>query len=417
MGLENSLINFFLVPALSLIWIFSLTARGAWGLETLMKRRDLSGSVFEAGLLTTFIFSFLTYVFKDPVSRVFVFTNLLIVFLAIVTLRLLLHAHHMKITYPKVSQKLVRIRSRQNQSRVDQKFNEEFAGKYDVIDFFVEDFNDENLIPELILVMKNSKANLVFVEIGSIQNASILNEVSRLHPLGVTDVILESKLTLMSSRMRVIPGTTYFRVIQSALSDSGRTIKRIVDILGSLIALTCLLPVFAATALLIKITSKGPVLYWSKRVGQDNSVIDFPKFRSMYVGADLERKAVLGEDLQEIKNSYRTDPRITPFGRFIRRWSIDETPQFFSVLKGEMSLVGPRPVLIEELDLIPPDFHFRFIAKPGLTGLWQISGRKEVDWIDRMHQDVAYVENWTLSNDILLILRTAGAIISGRGAY
>lgn len=221
----------------------------------------------------------------------------------------------------------------------------------------------------------------------------------------------------MSSRMRVIPGTTYFRVIQSALSDSGRTIKRIVDILGSLIALTCLLPVFAATALLIKITSKGPVLYWSKRVGQDNSVIDFPKFRSMYVGADLERKAVLGEDLQEIKNSYRTDPRITPFGRFIRRWSIDETPQFFSVLKGEMSLVGPRPVLIEELDLIPPDFHFRFIAKPGLTGLWQISGRKEVDWIDRMHQDVAYVENWTLSNDILLILRTAGAIISGRGAY
>lgn len=82
-----------------------------------------------------------------------------------------------------------------------------------------------------------------------------------------------------------------------------------------------------------------------------------------------------------------------------------------------MSLVGPRPVLIEELELIPSSFHFRFIAKPGLTGLWQISGRKEVDWIDRMHQDVAYVENWSLSNDILLILRTAGAILSGRGAY
>ena len=417
MGLERNPINFILVPALSLIWIFTLAVRGAWGLENLMKRRYLFISVFEAGILTTFIFSFLAYVFKDPVSRMFVLSNLVIVFSTLICARFVLHAHHMSKTYRRASQKIVRIRSKERQSIVGPNFEREFGEKFEVIDFFVEEHPDEILVEELVEVMECSKANMIFIELGSIQNASILNEISRLHHLGVTDVIIESRLTLISSRMKVIPGTDYLRISESALSDSGKTIKRMIDITGSFFAIICLLPVYVVTALLIKLTSEGPVLYWSKRVGQDNSVIDFPKFRSMYVGADQDRSTVLGDDLELIKSSYRSDPRITPFGRFIRRWSIDEIPQFFSVLKGDMSLVGPRPVLIEELDLIPSTFHFRFIAKPGLTGLWQISGRKEVDWIDRMHQDVAYVENWSLSNDLLLILRTVGAILSGRGAY
>ena len=417
MDLGRNRINLVLVPALSLIWIFTLASRGAWGLNNLMKKRYLFIAVLEAGILTTFIFSFLAYVFKDPVSRMFVLTNLVIVFFTIISARFVLHTHHMRNTYRRASQKMMRVRSRQKQLGVEPNFQHTLGENFEVIDFFVEDHADENLVKELVAAMECSKANIIFIELGAIQSAFILNEISRLHPIGVTDVIIESKLTLMSSRMKVIPGTDYLRVSESALSDSGKSIKRMIDITGSLFAIVCLLPVYAVTALLIKLTSKGPVLYWSKRVGKDNSVINFPKFRSMYVGADVHRKAVLGDDLQEIKNSYRADSRITPFGRFIRRWSIDETPQFFSVLRGEMSLVGPRPVLIEELDLIPPTFHFRFIAKPGLTGLWQISGRKEVDWIDRMHQDVAYVENWSLSNDILLILRTAGAILSGRGAY
>jgi exopolysaccharide biosynthesis polyprenyl glycosylphosphotransferase len=417
MDLEKNRINFILIPALSLIWIFTLASRGAWGLRNLMKRRNLFNSVFEAGILTTFGFSFLAYVFKDPVSRMFVLINLVAMFVSLVCARFALHAHHMKNTFRRASQKIMRIRSKQKRLDLVPDFERVFGEKFEVIDFFVEEHQEENLVQELVKAMECSKANMVFVELGSIQSASILNEISRLHPIGVTDVIVESRLTLMSSRMKVIPGTNFLQISESALSDSGRAIKRMIDVAGSLFAIVCLIPVFAITAILVKLTSKGPVLYWSKRVGQDNSVINFPKFRSMYVGAELERKSVLGEDLQEIKNSYRTDPRITPFGRFIRRWSIDETPQFFSVLIGQMSLVGPRPVLIEELELIPSSFHFRFIAKPGLTGLWQISGRKEVDWIDRMHQDVAYVENWSLSNDILLILRTAGAILSGRGAY
>jgi exopolysaccharide biosynthesis polyprenyl glycosylphosphotransferase len=417
MDLEKNRLNFILVPALSLIWIFTLATRGAWGLRNLMKRRNLFNSVFEAGILTTFGFSFLAYVFKDPVSRMFVLINLLVVFVSLIGARFALHAYHMKNTFRKASQKIMRIRSKQKKLEVAPDFEQVFGEKFEVIDFFVEEHKEETFVQDLVNAMECSKANMVFVELGAIQNASILNEISRLHPVGVTDVIVESKLTLMSSRMKVIPGTDYLQISESALSDSGRAIKRMIDFAGSLFAIICLLPLFVITAVLIKLTSKGPVLYWSKRVGQDNSIINFPKFRSMYVGAEKDRKAVLGDDLQEIKNTYRTDPRITPFGRFIRRWSIDETPQFFSVLIGQMSLVGPRPVLMEEIDLIPSSFHFRFIAKPGLTGLWQISGRKEVDWIDRMHQDVAYVENWSLSNDILLILRTAGAILGGRGAY
>jgi lipopolysaccharide/colanic/teichoic acid biosynthesis glycosyltransferase len=309
------------------------------------------------------------------------------------------------------------VRSNQKALQDHCNFESVFGEKMQVIDFFVDDYAEEYLVEELIKVMEASKANMIFVELGAIHNPTTLNEISRLHSKGVTDVIIESSLTLFSSRMKVIPGTKYLRISESALSDSGKVIKRIIDVVGSLFAIALLLPLFLVTAISIKLTSKGPVLYWSERIGQDNSTINFPKFRSMYVGADIDRKTVLGEDLQEIKNSYKADPRITPVGRFIRRWSIDETPQFFSVLKGEMSLVGPRPVLLEELELIPSTFHFRFIAKPGLTGLWQISGRKEVDWIDRMHQDVEYVENWSLGTDLLLILRTAGAIVTGRGAY
>jgi exopolysaccharide biosynthesis polyprenyl glycosylphosphotransferase len=417
MGLESFAINFILVPALSLLWIFTLSIRGAWGLSNLMHRRDLLSSVFEAGIFTMLIFSFLAYIFKDPVSRLFVLSNLVVVFLLLITLRLIFHGQYIKNTFSKSVQKLVRVRAKKSQSGVEPDFRGELGGSITVIDFFVDDYPEDILLPKLVKELERSKANLIFIELGAIQSTGVLNEISRLHSLGVTDVIIESKLTLFSSRTKVIPGTSYMRISESALSDSGRAIKRLIDVFGSLLAIVFLLPMYAVTAVTIKLTSKGPVLYWSERVGQDNSIINFPKFRSMYVGADQRRQAVLGGDLETIKENYRHDSRVTPFGRFIRRWSIDETPQFFLVLRGEMSLVGPRPVLIEEMQLIPSAFHFRFIAKPGLTGLWQISGRKEVDWIDRMHQDVAYVENWSLSNDILLILRTAGAIITGRGAY
>jgi lipopolysaccharide/colanic/teichoic acid biosynthesis glycosyltransferase len=137
----------------------------------------------------------------------------------------------------------------------------------------------------------------------------------------------------------------------------------------------------------------------------------------MYVGADKQRDEVIGTPDEKIFERYKSDPRITPFGRILRRWSIDEMPQVFNVIAGNMSLVGPRPVLPEELGLFDDADHRRHLTKPGLTGLWQVSGRKEVDWDERMRMDLDYVEHWSPALDLVIVAKTAKVVISGKGAY
>jgi len=176
------------------------------------------------------------------------------------------------------------------------------------------------------------------------------------------------------------------------------------------------MPILLLIALGVKITSPGPVLYVDQRIGRNNKLFSFPKFRSMVINADQMRSNVLGSPDESMPDRYAQDPRITNFGRFIRRWSLDELPQLWCVLIGTMSIVGPRPILREEDIDVQEENQSRFIAKPGLTGLWQVSGRKEVLWEARMKQDVLYIETWSFLNDLLLIMRTFGTIFYGKGA-
>jgi lipopolysaccharide/colanic/teichoic acid biosynthesis glycosyltransferase len=178
-----------------------------------------------------------------------------------------------------------------------------------------------------------------------------------------------------------------------------------------------LTPAYLLIAVLIKFESRGKVFYTQKRIGQNGKLFTFPKFRSMKEGSDLERISILGRPDQDMAERYKNDPRITRVGKFLRRFSLDEIPQLWCVLIGTMSLVGPRPILPEEEPQLG-DFHFRRqIAKPGLTGIWQVSGRKETSWDDRMAFDIKYVEEWSVALDLILIARTFRAIVSGRGAY
>ena len=167
----------------------------------------------------------------------------------------------------------------------------------------------------------------------------------------------------------------------------------------------------------VKLSSRGPILYVQQRVGRGGQIIRFPKFRTMYVGADQQRAEVIGVPDEAILDRYRRDPRITPFGRFLRRWSIDEMPQVVNVITGSMSLVGPRPVLLDEMPLLGDADHRRHLTKPGLTGLWQVSGRKTVDWEERMRLDLDYVEHWSPALDLVIVAKTIKAIVVGDGAY
>ena len=408
---------FLIITVLPFIWIFSLVFSGAWKPYNLFNLRSNFSSLLQSSAIATLLFCFLCYVLKDPISRLFVAANITVILILILICRLIILENYKRKVLQKIQQKLVYVGTGNSFESLYAELEGELGNNFLIYRFNPGEYFESEIIDSLSKYLIEKNANVMFVEYGSIKNPLILNGISRLHTLGLSEIIIESKLTLLSSRLSIIPGTNYFRISDSELSDGGATTKRLLDIALGILFIALFSPFFFLIAILIKFSSKGPILYWSNRVGQNNKVFHFPKFRTMVVGSDLNRNLILGDDLNEIKNNYKNDPRITKIGKFLRRWSFDETPQLLLVLKGTMSIVGPRPILVEELKLIPKEFQYRFIAKPGLTGLWQVSGRKEVDWVERMHQDVSYIETWTFGRDLLLIFKTFGAILSGKGSY
>ncbi|HEX9645153.1 MAG TPA: sugar transferase [Acidimicrobiia bacterium] len=195
-------------------------------------------------------------------------------------------------------------------------------------------------------------------------------------------------------------------------------VKRIVDVTIAVAALVVLAPLFAAAAVAVKLTSPGPVFYSQPRVGRNGEIFAFRKFRSMYVGAD-EHKDNL-RDLNEAQGpifKMKRDPRVTRVGRLLRRLSLDELPQLAHVLSGKMSLVGPRPHLPEEVAEYGPLDYRRLSVKPGITCIWQVSGRSELDFDTWVALDLEYIDRWSLWLDLKLIGKTIPAVLSGRGAY
>jgi exopolysaccharide biosynthesis polyprenyl glycosylphosphotransferase len=204
------------------------------------------------------------------------------------------------------------------------------------------------------------------------------------------------------------------------LTTTSMAAKRALDVVGSLALLVLFGPLMIATALAIKLESRGPVFFRQPRAGRANTSFQLIKFRSMYLDAD-ERKAEVDE-LNEagdgVMFKIRRDPRITRVGRFIRRFSIDELPQLFNVLRGQMSLVGPRPLIFPETAALEKSWHLRRLElRPGLTGPWQIYGRSQSPFQEMVRFDYQYVAGWSLARDIEILLATLPAVLSGRGAY
>lgn len=198
----------------------------------------------------------------------------------------------------------------------------------------------------------------------------------------------------------------------------GETARRVFDVTISATALLILAPILLLAALAIRLESGGPVLFRQTRVGKDGKTFTMLKFRSMYRDAEARRAALLqSSDRAGICFKSRTDPRITRVGRLLRRLSIDELAQILNVLKGDMSIVGPRPALPEEVAAYPERAMGRLAVKPGLTGLWQVSGRAEIGFEKMIDMDLAYVSSRSLLLDMLLLALTARAVVGGRGAY
>lgn len=209
-------------------------------------------------------------------------------------------------------------------------------------------------------------------------------------------------------------------VDEPRFSGSKYVLKNVFDIAVTAILVVVLSPLLALIAALVKLTDRGPVLYSQERIGKDGKPFEILKFRSMVVNAHDQLEDVLAsEGVSAVGVFYKpkNDPRVTRLGRVLRRYSLDELPQLFNVLRGEMSLVGPRPQIAAEVATYDRAAHRRLLVKPGLTGLWQISGRSNLDPAIAMRLDVSYVENWTMFGDILILARTAKAMFGADGAY
>lgn len=195
-------------------------------------------------------------------------------------------------------------------------------------------------------------------------------------------------------------------------------VKRVVDVFGALILMVALLPLFGAVALVIRFESPGPILFRQKRLGRGGRPFTIFKFRTMCVGAEQEQEQLL--HLNERNGpvfKLARDPRHTRVGRWIRRLSLDELPNLVNVLKGEMSLVGPRPPLPSEVQGYQDWQKRRLQAMPGITGLWQVSGRSELSFDEQCRLDIRYIENWSPWLDFWIMLRTIPAVLLARGAY
>ena len=209
-------------------------------------------------------------------------------------------------------------------------------------------------------------------------------------------------------------GAAYYYDLTTRFPVAAR-VKRCIDIFVSLTAITILSPLLLAIMAAIKLTSPGPIIFRQRRIGFRCNQFVVYKFRTMVVDAEKKEKELAAPDGSFVKP--KNDPRITPIGNFLRKYSLDELPQLFNVLEGSMSLVGPRPLLQSDLGTLPQRIQLsRFSMPPGITGLWQVSGRSSTSDRKRMLLDRHYVERWSLSLDFEILLRTVEVVFTGRGA-
>jgi exopolysaccharide biosynthesis polyprenyl glycosylphosphotransferase len=241
-----------------------------------------------------------------------------------------------------------------------------------------------------------------------------------LEPLGVDLVVSTGVMDVALSRlvMRPIAGLPLLHIEKPQYRGAKRFQKRLFDICFALTALAITSPVLILAAVAIKVTSRGPVFYSAERIGIDGQAFSMLKFRSMIVDADKQLDRLLAANESDgLLFKIRDDPRITPVGRVLRRFSIDELPQFINVVKREMSVVGPRPPLRREVEAYDCDVLRRLLVKPGITGLWQVSGRADLSWNEAVRLDLSYVDNWSMTGDLIIIAKTVGAVLQRTGAY
>jgi exopolysaccharide biosynthesis polyprenyl glycosylphosphotransferase len=393
--------------------MLALTLRGSYDREHIQKRGQQFRDVVGASFLAFAVVASFSYIFKSQFSRGFLLYALTFTVVMLTGSRWILWSRfHQVRGFDLLQHRTLTITSQTQGGATDA-----VPARSEVTILAPGPVDFEGWLTQVIATVELHHIDVVVLQTNHGLTDNQLSQLSWVLE-GSVDIAKQVAIGDLGRRayLQTTSEGTFLHLKEIGLTGPQAAVKRVFDITFSLSALLVLSPVFILTALAVRASSRGSAFYIQKRIGRHGELIAFPKFRSMRVGADKERAEVLGRPDDDMLNRYRNDPRITAVGRVIRRLSIDELPQLWSVLKGDMSIVGPRPILQEELQLLENGDYRRHAAKPGLTGLWQVSGRKEVPWEERMKMDIHYLEHWALTQDLALIVRTLATVFTGRGA-
>ena len=273
-------------------------------------------------------------------------------------------------------------------------------------------------LDQVLEALASTQADTVVVASAEELSAAQVKRISWALEAGRQHLVLAPAIMdIAGPRMHIRPvaGLPLIHVETPTFSKGQRFVKRTVDILASGIGIIILSPLLLSLAIVVRATSPGPALFFQERVGRHGRLFRMIKFRSMVVDAENQLEALRARQAElgnEILFKMRDDPRITRVGAVMRRFSLDELPQLFNVLFGSMSLIGPRPPLHAEVEKYADHVHRRFLMKPGITGPWQVGGRSTLSWEESVRLDLSYVENWSLANDVLILFKTAKAVIA-----
>jgi exopolysaccharide biosynthesis polyprenyl glycosylphosphotransferase len=278
-------------------------------------------------------------------------------------------------------------------------------------------------LDEVVGLLASTESDTVLVTSTDLLPPEKVRDLSwRLRPGEHHIVVAPSLMDIGGPRIhtRPVAGLPLLHIETPRHGGPKRAVKRLFDVGAAVLLVVLLSPLFIALAVAIRMASPGHVLFVQERVGAGGRTFRMVKFRSMVSDAEQRVAELLTESRDsgnEVLFKMTDDPRVTPVGRFIRRWSLDELPQLLNVIAGTMSLVGPRPPLQREVDAYELHVHRRFFVKPGITGLWQISGRSSLTWEESVRLDLYYVENWSLTVDLIILWRTFAAVMRRDGAY
>jgi exopolysaccharide biosynthesis polyprenyl glycosylphosphotransferase len=412
-------------------WIAVIALRGGYDQGVFGAGADEYKTVVNSSLFTAGLLGIGCYLTKFPLSRgFFVFAFLIGPLLLVAGRYVLRRSLHRARRHGSLGQRTVIVGGVEHVDAVASVFARETWLGYNVLgaltpaaaatetDGGVRVLGD---VEEAAALVRAYDADVVFVVGGAFDRPlAMRNLVWDLEADNVQVIMAPGVTDVSSERIRVRPvaGLPLLHLDRPRSQDALRWAKRTFDILGSATVLALVSPLMLWTAWKIKRHDGGPVLFRQTRVGRDGDYFTCLKFRSMVVDAervlsDLHSKAGYEEGMFKMQR----DPRITRPGQWIRRYSIDELPQLINVLRGDMSLVGPRPPLPLEVDRYTLMQSRRLRVRPGMTGLWQVSGRSDLSWTESIRLDLYYVDNWSMIQDIVILGRTVGAVLSSRGAY